>query len=60
VFTVTNSNLSTIYHDYQTYWGRENAPPCLTVAHFDEFADDKGRVARIVLQDEETMHYLTI
>ena len=39
---------------------QENAPPCLTVAHFDEFADDKGRVARIVLQDEETMHYLTI
>jgi hypothetical protein len=22
---------------------QENAPPCLTVAHFDEFADDKSQ-----------------
>jgi len=37
---------------------KENAPPCLTVAHFAEFADDKGKVVRIVLQDKETMHYI--
>jgi ATP synthase F1 complex assembly factor 1 len=29
---------------------KENAPPCLTVAHFTEFKDDKGNACSIVIR----------